>query len=60
MNHPMDGHEAECDESAKHAISGNVNGDIGAGQDGEQEELFCRVCDPVDEDIEDEVEEEAV
>ena len=50
---------AECDESAKHAISGDVNGDIGTDQDGEQEELFCRVCDPVDEDIEEGAEEEA-
>ena len=32
---------------------------IGTGQDSEQVELFCRVCDPVDEDIEDGVEEEA-
>ena len=59
MNNPRDGHVAECDESARHAISGNINGDIGAGQDGEQEELFCRVCDPVDEDIEEGAEEEA-
>ena len=35
-----------------------INGDIGAGQDGAQEELFCRVCDPVDEDIEEGAEEE--
>ena len=43
----------------KHAISGNTDGDIATDQDSEQEELFCRVCDPVDEDIEGEAEEEA-
>ena len=55
----MEGHEAACDESARHAISGNINGDIGTDQDGEQEELFCRVCALVDEDMEDGAEEEA-
>ena len=53
MNHLTEGHEAECDENGTHAISENINGDIIADRDGEQEELFCRVCDPVDEDIED-------
>ena len=55
----MEDHEAESDESAGHAISGNVIEGVVTDQDGEQEELFCRVCDPVDGDIEDEDEEEA-
>ena len=55
----MEDHEAESDESARHAISGNVIEGVVTDQDGEQEELFCRVCDPVDEDIEDGAEEEA-
>ena len=55
----MEDHETECDEGVEHAISGDVNNDIGTDQDGEQEELFCRVCDPVDEDIGDEAEEES-
>ena len=49
----------ECDAGVEHAISGDVNNDIGTDQDGEQEELFCRVCVPVDEDIGDEAEEES-
>ena len=55
----MEDHEAESDKSARHAINGSVIEDIVSDQDGEQEELFCRVCDPVDEDIEDGAEEEA-
>ena len=55
----MEDHETECDEGVEHAISGDINNDIGTHQDGEQEELFCRVCDPVDEDIGDEAEEES-
>ena len=57
--HSVEDHEAESDKSVRHAINGSVMEDIMTGQDGEQEELFCRVCDPVDEDIEDEAEEEA-
>ena len=55
----MEDHETECDGGVEHAISGDVNNDIGTDQDSEQEELFCRVCDPVDEDIGDEAEEES-
>ena len=49
----MEDHEAESDESAGHAISENVIEGVVKDQDGEQEVLLCRVCDPVDEDIED-------
>ena len=55
----MKNHEEESEGSASHAISWNLIEDAVADQDGEQEELFCRVCDPVDEDIEDGAEEEA-
>ena len=55
----MKDHEAESEASVSHAISGNAPEDAVTDQDGEQEELFCRVCDPVEENIEDEAGEES-
>ena len=54
----VEDHEAESEGGASHAISGNVIEGVVIDQECEQEELFCRVCDPVDEDIEDGAEEE--
>ena len=50
----------EDESSASDAISGEVIEDDVTERDSEQEEMFCRVCDPVDEDIEADAEEEAI
>ena len=39
-------------------IRGNVIKGVVTDQDGEQEELFCRVCDTFEKEIEDGAEEE--
>ena len=51
------GHKVEDEKSASNAISGGaIESDV-TERDSEQEEICCRVCDPVDEDIEAEAEE---
>ena len=47
------------ERSASNAISGEAIEDDVTEPDGEQEKLFCRVCDPVDEDIKADAEEES-
>ena len=50
----------ESEQSAGIVINNEVVKDAAAERDGEQDnEMFCRVCDPVDGDIDDKAEDEA-
>ena len=52
-------HKVEDERSASNAISGEAIDDNVTEGDGEQEKFFCRVCEPVDEDIDADAEEES-
>ena len=52
-------HKVEDEKSVSDAISGEAINAKETERDSEQEEMYCRVCDPVDEDIEAEAEEES-
>ena len=52
-------HKVEDEESVSDAISGEAINAKETERDSEQEEMYCRVCDPVDEDIEADAEEES-
>ena len=45
-------HKVEDERSGSNATSGEAIEDDVTERDTDQEELYCRVCDPVDEDIE--------
>ena len=55
----MKDHTVEDERSASNTISGEAIEDDVTERDSEQDEIFCRVCDPVDEDIEADDEEES-
>ena len=52
-------HKVEGEESVDSAISGEAIDASVTERDSEQEDIYCRVCDPVGEDIEAEAEEES-
>ena len=52
-------HKVEDEESISNAMSGEAINARVTERDSEQEEIYCRVCDPVDEDIEADAEEES-
>ena len=52
-------HKVEDEKSGSNAISGEAINARVIERDSEQEEIYCRVCDPVDEDIEADAEKES-